>query len=86
VNQFGCQYGVVITNLVMAFTQVSTADEYPVRSAGKTLQNERGVKPAGAHDPDGTQIRWVLIPPHPGRISRSVAAPVAQKAEYLWFV
>jgi len=70
----------------MTLAEVSASRENAICTAGKALQNKTGVKPAGAHDPDGTQIRWVLIPPHPGRIGRGVAAPVAEKAEYLWFV
>jgi hypothetical protein len=53
--------GIVITNLVMAFTKLSTAGENTGRAFGKTLQDKGRVDASGTHDTDGTQIGRVLV-------------------------
>ncbi len=70
----------------MTLFKVSAADEYTVRSVQKTVQDKRGLYPTGAHYPDHPYIRRILHPAHTGRVSSSVRAPMAEEAQYPWFV
>ena len=78
-------YSFVITVPVMAFAKVSATHKDAVGLVYKTVQEEYGVYAAGAHDPDHPNMRGILKTRNPCRISRCIAAPVAQKTEYFWF-
>lgn len=68
----------------MAFSQVSTTHEDAVSAVHKTVQNEGGFDPAGAHDPDYPDVRRILEAGHARRVCCGVTTPVAQKAENSW--
>jgi len=76
---------VVIPVGVMAVTRMAAGDEYPVSSLAQGFEDEGGVNPARAHDPHHPQVRRVLQPAHPGQVGAGIAAPVAQKPDYLRF-
>lgn len=73
--------GLVITVPVMTLSQVSAAHEDAVCSVDKTLHQEHSVYTPRAHHPDHTDMGRILKTRHPCRISRRIAAPVAQEAK-----
>jgi hypothetical protein len=79
----GGDNGVVITNLVMALPELSAAYEDAVRPGLKSLHDEQGVHPAGAHEADGPEVGGILEAGHAGGVRRRVAAPVAEKSKDL---
>jgi hypothetical protein len=70
----------------MAFTKVSTAYKNTVCPIDKTIHEEDGIYPAGAHHPDHPDMVRVLKPGHASRISRCIATPMAEKTEDFWFI
>ncbi len=67
----------IITIQVIAFTQVSAADEHPVDSTLKCKQNMVRRNGTTAHYPDGTYIRRVLQTTDPSQVSSGVRSPGA---------
>ena len=80
-GEVGGDDGVVITNLVMTFPQLSHADKNTVGPCGKALHDEKGVHPSGAHDANGADVGRILEAGHPRRVRRGIAAPVAQEPQ-----
>jgi hypothetical protein len=80
-----CYNGVVITNLVMTFSKLSPTGEYAVSSCQKGFHDKERIDPASAHDPYGPDVGRILKTGDAGGISRRIAAPVAEKAQYFWF-
>jgi len=78
-------YGIIITDLVMTFVKLSTTDEYPVRPYTEGIDNKQRVHSSGTHNPDRPDIWRVLKTSHACSIGCRIAAPVAEKTEYLWF-
>ncbi len=66
----------------MAFTKLSAAGKYSVGPLNKALEDKGGIHPAGTHNPDGTEIRRILVSRNPGRVSGGVTAPITQKPKY----
>ena len=75
--------GVVITFQVMAVTRMSAGDPNSVGTLPEGSQEKFGIHPAGAGHPDGSYVRRILQPAHPGKIRCSVGAPVAKKGNDL---
>ena len=66
----------------MAITDVSLAYEDPVTTLLESCQDEIGINPAGTHDADRPQVRWILQPRYACKISSCIGAPVAKKSNY----
>jgi hypothetical protein len=71
--------GVVITFQVMAFTGVSPGHPDGVRPLPQGCQCELGTHSAGAGDADDADIGRVFHTTYPGKIRRTVTAPVTQE-------
>jgi hypothetical protein len=80
-GEVGGDDGVVITNLVMTFPQLSPAHENAVGPGGKAFHDEKRVHPTGAHNANGANIRRILKAGHTRSVRRSVTAPVAQEPQ-----
>ena len=63
----------------MAVTEVSPGHQDTVTPLLKGLDDKSRVNPAGAHDPHGPQVGWILQPRNTGQVSAGVSAPVAQE-------
>jgi len=63
----------------MALSQVSATYKDTIGSVDKAIHKEHGICSACAHHPDNTDMGRILKTRYPGRISRCIAAPVAQK-------
>jgi hypothetical protein len=79
-------HGIVITDLVMTFLQLSAAHEYPIGACREGFDDEQGIHSAGTHDSDRSDVRRVLKTGNPRRISRRIAAPVAEETQDPGFV
>jgi hypothetical protein len=86
VDQIYFVYGFVITRPVMAFTEVSPTHKDAISPIDKSIHQENGIYPAGAHHPDHPDMVGVLKPGHPSRIRRCIATPMAKEAKNLWFI
>jgi len=64
----------------MAVADVSAGDQDAVRPFQESLEQEAVIHPAGAHDPDQTDIGWILHAGHPGQVRPGISAPVANKS------
>jgi hypothetical protein len=73
--------GLVITVPVMTLSQVSATHKDAVCSLDKTIHQKHSVYTPRAHHPDHTDMGRILKTRHPSRISRRIAAPVAQEAK-----
>ena len=69
-----------ITILVMTFTQVSPANQYPVYPLNEGIQNERGIHTARTHYPDDPDIGWILESGNTCGICPGITAPVTKEA------
>jgi hypothetical protein len=79
----GSDDGIKITKLVMTFPQLSSTHENAVRPCEKSFDDEYRVHSARAHDPDHSDVRWILKTGNPCGVGRCIAAPVAEEAQYL---
>jgi hypothetical protein len=77
--------GVIITNLVMAFTELSPTNKDTIHTRLESGKDEQGIHSPGTHNPDSSYIRRVLKAGYPGRVCCGITAPVAKKTEYLGF-
>jgi hypothetical protein len=68
-----------ITFQVMAVTEMSPGHQDAVTPLLEGLDDECRVDPAGAHDPYGPQVGWILQPRNTGQVSTGICAPVAQE-------
>jgi hypothetical protein len=78
--------GVIITNLVMTFPKLSPAHKYTIGACRESFDDEQGIHSAGTHNSDCSDVRWVLKSGYTRRIGRCIAAPIAEEAQYSWFV
>ena len=69
----------------MAVTDVSAGNQDAVRPFQERLEQEAVIYPAGAHEPDQTDIGRILHAGHPGQVSPGIRAPVAHESEYVRF-
>jgi hypothetical protein len=69
--------GIVITFQVMAFTGMSPRYPDTVCAFTQGRQEEFGIHPPGAGNPDNPDIGRVLHPADTGKIGGAIAAPVA---------
>ncbi len=75
--------GVIITNLVMTFPQLSSTYENAVSTCAKGFDDEYRVHSARTHNPDHPDVRWILKTGNSCGVGRCIAAPVAEEAQYL---
>jgi hypothetical protein len=78
--------GVIITNLVMTFPELSPAHKYAIGACRESFDDEQGIHSAGTHNSDCSDVGWVLKTGYTRRIGRCIAAPIAEEAQYSWFV
>jgi hypothetical protein len=71
--------GVVITNLVMALSQLSAPDKDAIGSRLEGGHDKDRIHPAGTHDADGPEMGRVLKAGHPRGVCRGIAAPLTEK-------
>jgi hypothetical protein len=76
--------GIVITFQVMAVTRVSSRDPDSIGPLPESCQEKLGIHPTGTRDPNGSDVRRILQPAHPGKIRCPVGAPIAKESNYLW--
>jgi len=69
----------------MAVPDVSPAHQNPVCPALKSAENEMGGYCGRAHDPNGMNVGRILHSAYPGKISRSIGAPIAEKCDNFRF-
>ena len=69
-----------ITFQVMAISDMSTGHQHTVRPSLKRLKQEAVIHPAGAHQPDQTDIGRILHTGDPRQVSPGISAPVANKS------
>jgi hypothetical protein len=69
----------------MAVANVSTGHKDAVGSFLQRFEDEVGIDPSRAHDPDDAHLRGVLHSADPGQVSRGVGAPVACKGDDVGF-
>jgi len=67
----------------MAFAKLSAAGEDAGGTLSKTTQNKKRIYPAGTHNSDGPQIRWILVTGNPGSIRSRITTPVTEKTQNL---
>jgi hypothetical protein len=73
-------HSVVITNLVMAFSQLSAPDKDAIGSRLEGSHDEYRVHPAGTHNANGPNIGRVLEAGHPRSICRGIATPLTEES------
>jgi hypothetical protein len=78
----GSDDGIVITNLVMTFPQLSSTHENAISTCAKGFDDEYRVHSTSTHDPDHPDVRWILKTGNPSGVRRCVATPVTEKAQY----
>ena len=64
---------------VVAIPGVAAADDDAVGSPGQGIEDELGIDPAGAHEPDHADVGGVLQPRHAGEVRGRIGAPVAEE-------
>jgi hypothetical protein len=69
-----------ITFQVMAVADVSAGNENAVGPFQKRLEQKAVIHPAGAHEPDQTDIGGILHAGHPGQVRPGISAPVANES------
>jgi hypothetical protein len=74
--------GIVITFQVMAVTRVSSGDPDSIRTLPESCQKKLGIHPTGTWNPNGSDVRGILQPAHPGKICCPVGAPIAKEGNY----
>jgi len=79
-------HGVIITDLVMTFSKLSATGKYAINTGAERLHDKNRVDPAGAHDSDHSDVRWVLKTGNARGIGSRIAAPITQKAQNSWVV
>ena len=75
-----------ITFQVMTVADVSAGHQDAVRPFQESLEQKAVIYPAGAHEPDQTDIGRILHAGHPGQISPGIGTPVADEGEYVGFI
>jgi hypothetical protein len=60
----GSDYGIIITDLVMTFAELSAAHENTVCTGTKGLDNKERIHPSSAHDPYNSNIWRILKAGH----------------------
>lgn len=75
--------GIVITFQVMAVTWVSSRNPDSISTLPESCQEKLGIHPTGTWDPNGSDVRGILQPAHPGKICCPVGAPIAEEGNYL---
>ena len=68
----------------MTVANVSAGNQDAVYPFQKCPEQEAVIDPAGAHEPDQTDIGRILHAGHPGQISSGISAPVAYECQYIW--
>jgi hypothetical protein len=61
-DHMDCQNGIVVTNLVVTFPELSPPDKNSIHTDAESLDDKNRVHSSGAHDPDGAHVGWVLEP------------------------
>jgi hypothetical protein len=74
---------IVITFQVMAVTWVSSRNPDSISTLPESCQEKLGIHPTGTWDPNGSDVRGILQPAHPGKICCPVGAPIAEEGNYL---
>jgi hypothetical protein len=74
--------GIVITFQVMAVTRVSSGNPDSISTLPESCQEKLGIHPTGTWDPNGSDVRGILQPAHPGKICCPVRAPIAEEGNY----
>jgi len=69
----------------MTFPKLSPAHKNTVYTGLECIDDKQRVHPSRTHYPHGPHIGRVLKTSHARRISRRIAAPIAQKTEYFGF-
>lgn len=64
----------------MTVADVSAGNQDAVRPFQERLEQKSVIYPAGAHEPDQTDIGRILHAGHPGQVSPGIRAPVANKS------
>ena len=71
--------GIVVAGAVVAVAGVAAAHDHPVGAALKCLDDEQGVDPAAARQPDNAHIGVHLQTAGPGQVGPGIRAPVANE-------
>ena len=81
-----CEFssGVIITFQVMAVTRMSPGYPYGVCTLTQCCKDEFGAHPAGARNPDNSEIVRILETAYPGQVRCAITAPVAEESRNLW--
>jgi len=69
-----------ITFQVMTISDISAGHQPPIRPSLKRLKQEAVIHPAGAHQPDQTDIGRILHAGDPCQVGPGISAPVADKS------
>jgi len=69
----------------MAVTDVSPTHQDPICTALEGAENKMGGYRSRAHDPNGMNVRGILHSAYPGKVSRSISTPVAEKCDNFGF-
>jgi hypothetical protein len=75
----------IITFQVMAFTRMSPRNPNTISPFPQSGQKKFRTHPAGAGNSYHPNIRRILHPTNPGKISRTVTAPIAEKTNNFRF-
>ena len=69
----------------MTVADVSAGYQDAVSPFQESLEQKAVIDPAGAHEPDQTNIGRILDAGHPRQIGPGIGAPVADEGQYLGF-